>query len=112
MLNYPNPFSTNTRFVYTLTGDQIPERFEIQIFTITGKLVKVIDLAEMGDIQYGRNISKYAWDGRDEFGDMLANGVYVYKVVTKLNGKTLDNRDEGISEYFNGGGYGKMYIMR
>lgn len=112
VLNYPNPFSTSTRFVYTLTGEVLPEQFEIQIFTITGKLVKVIDLAEMGDVHYGRNVSDYAWDGRDEFGDLLANGVYIYKVITKLNGETMELRDEGISEYFNKGGFGKMYIMR
>lgn len=112
VLNYPNPFSTKTQFVYTLTGDQLPERFEIHIFTITGKLVKVIDLVELGEVNFGRNVTDFAWDGTDEFGDMLANGVYVYKVITSLNGAQMENRDEGLSEFFNKNGYGKMYIMR
>lgn len=111
VLNYPNPFSTNTRFVYTLTGSELPERFELHIFTITGKLVKVVDFVEMDEVRIGQHITDYAWDGRDEFGDMLANGVYVYKVVVKLNGQEIDYRDEGISSMFKNG-IGKMYIMR
>lgn len=111
LLNYPNPFSTSTRFVYTLTGAETPERFEIQIFTITGKLVKVIDLHETNDVKVGYNITDYAWDGRDEYGDLLANGVYIYKVVAKVAGKDMKVRDEGITELFKNG-YGKMYLMR
>ncbi|MBP6721694.1 MAG: hypothetical protein KA239_05200 [Bacteroidia bacterium] len=111
LLNYPNPFSTSTRFVYTLTGAEIPERFDIQIFTITGKLVKVIDLHETNDVKVGYNITDYAWDGRDEYGDLLANGVYIYKVVAKVNGKDMKLRDEGITDLFKNG-FGKMYLMR
>ncbi len=112
VLNYPNPFSSSTRFVYTLTGGDIPEKFEIHIFTITGKLVKVVDLVELGEVKIGYQITDYAWDGTDEFGDVLANGVYVYKVVTKVNGKEITRRDEGISGYFSKNDFGKMYIMR
>ncbi|MEM7037670.1 MAG: hypothetical protein AAF570_11875, partial [Bacteroidota bacterium] len=44
VLNYPNPFSTSTRWVYTLTGAELPDIFEIHIYTISGRLIKVIDL--------------------------------------------------------------------
>jgi flagellar hook assembly protein FlgD len=111
VLNYPNPFSSSTRWVYTLTGNELPEVFEIHIYTISGILVKVIDLHETNDVRFGRNISDYAWDGRDEFGDLLANGVYVYKVVTRLNGRQMDTRDEGVTDMFRNG-FGKLYIMR
>ncbi len=111
VLNYPNPFSTSTRFVYTLTGVQIPERFELHVYTISGKLVKVIDLVEMNDVRIGRNITDYAWDGKDEFGDVLANGVYIYKVVAKLNGEAIEYRDEGGPATMKNG-FGKLYIMR
>jgi len=111
VLNYPNPFSTSTRFVYTLTGAEVPEQFELHIYTMSGKMVKIIDLAGMDDIQIGRNITDYAWDGRDEFGDLLANGVYIYKVVAKLNGDNLDFRDEGGPQTMKNG-FGKLYIMR
>jgi hypothetical protein len=110
VLNYPNPFSTSTRFVYTLTGSELPERFDIHIFTITGKLVKVIDLHASNDVKVGYNITDFAWDGRDEFGDELANGVYIYKVVAKLNGNDMKLREEAVPEFKNG--FGKMYMMR
>lgn len=112
VMNYPNPFSTRTRFVYTLTGSELPEIFQIQIYSVSGKQVRVIDLAGMGDVQLGRNISDFAWDGTDEFGDRLDNGVYIYRVVARLSdGTEIKLRDEGVGQFFNNG-WGKMYLMR
>ncbi len=111
VLNYPNPFTTSTQFVFTLTGMQIPDEFKIQIITVTGKIVKEITQAEFGPIRVGRNQSLYRWDGRDEFGDRLANGVYLYRVIARVNGEEIELRDGGASQYFNRG-YGKMFLMR
>lgn len=112
VLNYPNPFSSSTQFVYTLTGDEKPYVFEILIYTITGRLVKTIDLLELGEVNFGYNITDFAWDGRDEFGDLLANGVYLYKVNAKFRDRFgVKEREEGIEDLFRNG-YGKMYIMR
>jgi hypothetical protein len=111
VLNYPNPFSTSTRFVFTLTGSDVPEVFTIQIMTITGKVVREIDLDELGNIHIGRNITDYAWDGRDEFGDQLANGVYLYRVITRLSGNAVEHRGSGADPYIMHG-WGKMYLMR
>ncbi len=112
VLPYPNPFSSACRFAYTLTGDEKPSRFDIEIYTITGRLVKVVDLLAAGDVHFGYNITQYAWDGRDEYGDQLANGVYVYKVNTRFHDQSnVTIRDEGISDLFRNG-YGKMYLMR
>lgn len=111
VLNYPNPFSTSTRFVYTLTGAEMPEQFQIHIYTITGKMIKNIDLLEMGDVHLGQNMTEYAWDGTDEYGDPLANGVYLYKVFIRMPSEDLELRDTGIEQFFNNG-WGKMYLMR
>jgi hypothetical protein len=111
VLNYPNPFTTSTQFIFTLTGSQIPDEFKIQIMTVTGKVVREITQAEFGPIRIGRNASVYRWDGRDEFGDRLANGVYLYRVISRLNGENIELRDGGASEYFRKG-FGKMYLMR
>ena len=73
---YPNPFSTSTRFVFTLTGSTIPDQIKIQVMTVTGKVVREIMQDEIGPIRIGNNITQYAWNGTDEFGDQLANGVY------------------------------------
>jgi hypothetical protein len=111
LMNYPNPFSTNTRFVFTLTGDKIPDHMTIQIMTVTGKIIREITMAELGSIRIGRNVTDYAWDGRDEFGDPLANGVYLYRVMTSLDGERIKHRESGADEFFKKE-FGKMYLMR
>ena len=111
IMNYPNPFSTSTRFVFTLTGDYIPDDFQIQIMTVTGKVVREIDEVEFGPMSIGRNISEFAWDGRDQFGDLLANGVYLYRVKAKINGEDIKRLESGADAYFNKE-IGKMYLIR
>jgi hypothetical protein len=111
MMNYPNPFSTSTRFVFTLTGDEVPDDLQIQIMTISGKVVREINEDELGPIQIGRNITEFAWDGKDAFGDPLANGVYLYRVKAKINGQEIKRLESGADDYFHKG-LGKMYIIR
>jgi hypothetical protein len=114
MLNYPNPFTTSTAFVFTITGSEVPQNFKIQILTITGKVVREITKEELGPLHIGRNITEFKWDGTDQFGQKLANGVYLYRVVTQLNGQNLDkykSDSDNTDKYFKKG-YGKMYLMR
>ncbi len=114
LLNYPNPFTSSTAFVFTLTGNEIPQNMRIQILTVTGKVVKEITQNELGNIHVGRNITDYKWDGTDIYGQKLANGVYLYRVITNLNGKSLDQykaKNDNTDKFFNNG-YGKMYLMR
>lgn len=111
VLNYPNPFSTSTRFVFTLTGSEVPDVFIIQIMTITGKVVREITKNELGNIRIGRNITEYAWDGKDEYGDKLGNGVYIYRVITRYNGESIEKRQTEADSYFKKG-FGKLVIMR
>jgi hypothetical protein len=77
VLNYPNPFTTATKFFFE--HNQINQSIEaqIQVFTVSGRLVKTIN-------QYV-NTSGYRseginWDGLDDFGDQLAKGVYIYRL--------------------------------
>ena len=111
VMNYPNPFSTATRFVFTLTGAKVPTYFKIQIITITGKVVREIQLDELGPIHIGRNITEYAWDGKDGFGDQLANGIYLYRVITQIDGESIEKKSSGADQYMHKG-FGKMYLMR
>jgi hypothetical protein len=111
MLNWPNPFTDRTHFVFTLTGSSLPDYMKIQIMTVTGKVVREIDMNELGPLHIGRNITEYAWDGRDQYGDQLANGVYLYRVVTRLNGESIEHRESGADQYFKKN-FGKMYLMR
>jgi hypothetical protein len=111
IINYPNPFSTSTRFVFNLTGSSVPDVFNIQIMTITGKIVKTIMKEDLGPLHVGRNITQYAWDGKDDFGDKLGNGVYLYKVQTKINGENIERMATEADQYFTKE-IGKMVIMR
>ncbi|MFL0685546.1 MAG: C25 family cysteine peptidase [Algoriphagus aquaeductus] len=108
---YPNPFSTSVRFVFTVTGSEVPDEIKIQIMTVTGRVVREILQSELGPIRIGNNLTEYAWDGRDEFGDQLANGVYIYRVLVRKNGQFMEHRptagDRGFTK-----GYGKMYLLR
>lgn len=106
---YPNPFSTSSRFVFTLTGDKIPDQIKVQIMTISGRVVR--EITDLGPMKIGNNLSEYAWDGRDEFGDQLANGVYLYKVIIRQDGEPLKHRTTSADRAFKNG-FGKIYILR
>ncbi|MDB5282120.1 MAG: hypothetical protein JWO06_1195, partial [Bacteroidota bacterium] len=111
VLNYPNPFTTQTKFVFTITGSEVPDIMKIQIINIKGTVVKEINKDELGSIHIGRNITDYAWDGRDQYGDALANGVYFYHVITRLDNKNMDQMGMSYDKYFKKG-FGKMVMIR
>lgn len=110
VLNYPNPFTTKTQFVFTVTGSEAPTYMQIQIMTITGRVVREITNQELGPLRVGRNITDFYWDGTDQYGDRLAQGVYLYKVTAKLHGEDIQYRESGASPYFKKG-IGKMYLL-
>jgi len=114
LLNYPNPFTTSTAFVFTITGSEVPQNMRIQILTITGKVVREITIDELGPLHVGRNITEFKWDGTDTYGQKLANGVYLYRVLTNLNGKSLEKykADGDKTDKFFTKGYGKMMLIR
>jgi hypothetical protein len=111
MMNYPNPFSTSTRFVFTITGSEVPDDIKIQIMSIGGEVVREIMKDELGPLHVGRNITEYAWDGRDEFGDQLANGVYFYRTVVRYQNEDMKHLESAADAFFKEG-FGKMYLMR
>lgn len=113
VLNYPNPFSTSTQFVFTLTGEEVPDIMSISIMTITGKVVKEITKEELGPLRIGINRTEYKWDGTDDFGSKLANGVYLYKVNSrKQNGEKYDQYNVNKIDNLFKDGFGKMVILR
>ena len=78
---------------------------------INGRLIKQIHLNEIEDIKIGNNMTNYYWDGRDEFGDPVANGVYIYRVISEINNLEIKLRpSEGDKAFTNG--LGKMYLIR
>jgi hypothetical protein len=80
VLNYPNPFTTSTEFFFE--HNQVCNQIEtqIQIFTVSGRLVKTIN--ELVHTE-GFRSEGIQWNGLDDFGDQLAKGVYVYRLKVK-----------------------------
>lgn len=112
VFNYPNPFSTSTQFIFTLTGRELPEDFKIQIMTISGKVVREIFKDELGPLNIGLNRTEFKWDGTDEFGNPLANGVYLFRVrTTSKNGEDIKKYQTNTNQYFKNN-LGKIVITR
>jgi hypothetical protein len=80
VLNYPNPFVNYTEFWFNHNRPFEPLDVQVQILTITGKLVKTINQTIVNE---GFNSRDVKWDGKDDFGDRIGKGVYVYKLTVK-----------------------------
>ena len=88
LVNYPNPFTTNTEFIFQHNQAGVPLDVKIEVFTVSGKLVKSIDEIIVSQGFVSRDIK---WDGKDDFGDRIAKGVYVYKLqIRSGNGSTAE----------------------
>jgi len=85
VLNYPNPFINYTEFWFNHNSSQVLD-VSVQIFTVSGKLVKTINGQTSGGSKVSSSLSKdLVWDGRDDFGDRIGKGVYVYKLTVRSN---------------------------
>ncbi len=81
VLNYPNPFIDFTEFWFNHNSSSLLD-VKIEIFTISGRLVKTI----IGNTNFSGNSNfsrEFIWDGRDDFGDKVAKGVYVYRLSVR-----------------------------
>jgi flagellar hook assembly protein FlgD len=99
------------RFVFTLTGKEIPDDIFIKIMTVSGRVVREINKDELGMIRIGNNISEFSWDGTDQYGDRLANGVYLYQVTVRKSGEQLKRRNSAGDNSFKKD-VGKIYLLR
>ncbi|GLB52842.1 peptidase C25 [Neptunitalea chrysea] len=86
VLNYPNPFVSYTEFWFQHNKPYEPLDVQIQVFTVSGKLVWTHNQTITTEGYLSRDIT---WDGRDDFGDKIGKGVYVYKITVK---STLSNK--------------------
>ncbi|MBC6989365.1 C25 family cysteine peptidase [Hymenobacter sp. BT491] len=108
---YPNPITSKAKFVFTLTGSELPRNMKIQIMTLTGKVVREIMMDELGPLRIGNNITDFAWDGTDEFGDRLANGTYLYRVMLDTANKPFEHRITAGDKSFKKD-WGKLVLLR
>ncbi|HBF20869.1 MAG: hypothetical protein CMI36_15620 [Owenweeksia sp.] len=98
VLNYPNPFTTYTEFQFEHNRANQPMDIQIQVFTVSGKLVKTINTTKVPN---GNRVTGIAWNGLDDYGDKIGKGVYVYRV------KVRTQADNVLAEK-----YEKLVILR
>ena len=108
---YPNPVTSKARFVFTVTGQELPRDMKIQIMTLTGRVVREIFMSELGPLHIGNNITDYAWDGTDQYGDRLANGTYLYRVSLNDPGSQFSQRATAGDQAFKKD-WGKLVLLR
>jgi len=82
VLNYPNPFSTYTQFWFSHNRPYEPLDVQVQVMTITGKVVWTKNQIITTEGFLSREIT---WDGKDDFGDRIGKGVYIYKLTVRSN---------------------------
>lgn len=80
VLNYPNPFNNYTEFWFNHNKPSEPLEVQVQVITVTGKIVWTKNQTITTDGNLARSIT---WDGRDDFGDRIGKGVYIYKLTVK-----------------------------
>ena len=85
VLNYPNPFVNYTEFWFNHNSSDALD-VSVQIFTVSGKLVRTLNGQTLGGSKNTSSVSRdIIWDGKDDFGDKIGKGVYVYKLTVRSN---------------------------
>lgn len=81
VMNYPNPFSTNTQFTFEITSSAT---VTIDIYTLGGRRIK-----SLGTYNFSAGFHTIPWDGRDAYGNRLANGTYLYRLKAKNDNQSV-----------------------
>jgi len=89
VMNYPNPFSISTHFTFQLNQNA---EIVIKIFTVEGRMIRKLE----GFSGYP-GFNMVPWDGLDDVGDTIANGVYLYRITVsmRLPDKTIEKSEIG-----------------
>jgi hypothetical protein len=77
VMNYPNPFSSGTEFTFRQNTSGALQ-VTVKVYTLAGRVIQTIE-----GMYPGEPFMRIPWDGRDRDGDILANGVYLYKLVVR-----------------------------
>ena len=92
VLNYPNPFTTSTDFYFEHNYPCCNLDVQIQIFTVSGRLIKTIHQEVLTN---GYRAEPITWDGLDDYGDVIGKGVYIYKLtIRNSDNKTAEKTEK------------------
>lgn len=93
VLNYPNPFTTHTSFFFEHNHPGENLDVLVQIFTISGKLIKTISTNIFSE---GTRSTPIDWDGRDDFGDKIGKGTYIYRLKVRTGDGKMAEKIEKV----------------
>ncbi|HET8829980.1 MAG TPA: FlgD immunoglobulin-like domain containing protein, partial [Pelobium sp.] len=92
VLNYPNPFSSRTSFQFEHNYANATLEVQVNIKTITGRLIKTIN---QSIYTTGNRVDNIFWDAKDDYGEKVARGIYVYELkVRSSNGDFVAKKTE------------------
>ncbi len=103
IFNYPNPFTSKTAFYFEHNKPNAELEVMIQIFTVTGKVVKTIEAninsssfnsGNVMDVLSDCDTNPLCWDGYDDFGDPIGRGVYIYRIKVRSPEGSVVNKFE------------------
>ena len=78
LANYPNPFNPETWIPYQLSE---PAEVTLHIYTISGALVRMLDLGHQSTGLYHQQSRAAYWDGKNQLGEPVASGIYFYTLT-------------------------------
>ena len=78
LANYPNPFNPETWIPYQLA---VPTAVTLHIYTVSGTLVRTLDLGHQPEGRYHDRSRAAYWDGKNDVGESVASGIYFYTLT-------------------------------
>ena len=93
VLNFPNPFESSTKIRYKLSKSV--DEVIIYIFNLAGKLVRTLE-GETSGTSVAKEYNDITWDGRNDLGEQVNNGLYPYKITAMLNGRKVSEKGKAV----------------
>jgi hypothetical protein len=103
---YPNPSTQFVTFTIVMTGDEAPDEFFVEIFSVDGRKV-----SELENLQTIIGTNEITWDGSNNNGVRLPAGIYFYRILLRKNGNEVPVKVPVNATYFSKG-YGKLMLAK
>ena len=88
--NYPNPFEDFTVISFLILSDNVLDDFSLKIYTVAGRQIREIKNPQGSDEIWDPGYHEIEWDGRDQDGKLVANGVYFALIKATREDKTYE----------------------
>lgn len=88
LLNYPNPMNEETTFYFELTRDV--RELQVGVYTLAGKNIWNTSRYDLRADRYPNGDTRIVWDGRDDEGDRVATGVYLFRVTVSADSEAAE----------------------